>query len=58
MASASDGRNAQSAQAHIQAARSAPNRKELELNQAENFARLIQDSSLRRQIEDEIRRAR
>ena len=58
MASAADERNAQSARVHIHAAEAAPYRKELELNQADNFARLIQDSSLRREVEDEIRAAR
>ena len=38
---ASDAKNAESARAHIEAAKAAPHRKELELNQAENFARLI-----------------
>ena len=55
---ASDKNNAQSARVHIQAAKSAPRRKELELNQAANFARLIKSASLRKEVEDEISRAR
>ena len=55
---ASDAKNAESARAHIQAAKAAPHRKELELNQAENFARLIQDSSLRETVLAEIKAAR
>ena len=58
MANSDDNRNSQSAEAHIRAAKAAPNRKELELNQAENFARLIKDASLRQRIESEIRSAR
>ena len=58
MPSASDNTNAQSARAHIRAAQAAPNRKDLELTQAENFARLISDNTLRQDIEREIRSAR
>ena len=54
---ASDAKNAQSAGAHIQAAKAAPHRKELELNQAENFARLIQDAALRERILKQIKAA-
>ena len=46
MANAADLKNAQSAEVHMVAAKSAPHRKELELNQAENFARLIHDPVL------------
>jgi hypothetical protein len=53
MPSPNDLRNEQSAYAHIQAAKAAPHRMELELNQAENFARLIMD----RCIQQEVRRA-
>ena len=58
MSSPDDNRNAQSAEAHIQAARAAPHRRELELNQAENFARLIRDPVLQRRVQREIQEAR
>ena len=55
---ASDTKNAESAYVHIQAAKAAPHRKELELNQAENFARLIQDPVLREKVLSDIKAAR
>jgi hypothetical protein len=55
---AADNDNAQSARAYIDAAKAAPHRKELELNQAESFAREIRNISLRQQVMDEITRAR
>jgi hypothetical protein len=58
MANAADQKNAQSATTHIQAAKSAPNRKDLELTQAENFAKLIKDMTLRSNTESAIRAAR
>jgi hypothetical protein len=58
MASSIDNKNALSARAHIEAAKAASGRKDLELQQAENFARLIQDDSLRDKIMIEIRQAR
>lgn len=58
MANAADLKNAQSAEVHMVAAKSAPHRKELELNQAENFARLIHDPVLRMNIQAKIKNAR
>lgn len=58
MGSWQDERYADSARAHIHASEAAPQRKERELNQAENYARLIADTLLRLQVEEEIRFAR
>ena len=51
-------RNAESARVHIEAAKANPERKELELNQAESLARLITNTSLRKLVMDEIASAR
>ena len=58
MATPYDNRMAHAAEAHIHSAMAAPHRKELELTQAENYARLIADPSLKRQILEGIRLAR
>jgi hypothetical protein len=58
MASPHDLRNEQSALVHIQAAKAAPHRKELELNQAENFVRLIMDRTIHQRLTEEILKAR
>ena len=54
----SDSSDAQSARAHIQAAFSAPHRADLELTQAQNYANLIDDRSLKNEVTREIEDAR